>query len=274
MGEPNEQKPSRSRRACPTQTTFELFEHNRLAYAYLGVDPDQARPRPWTPLVDVAIIDGDFNLEHPTLQRYEHIIQHAPRHHSAASSPPAWTTNTRAHGTKLVSVLIGDKDHRPGYERSVFGIARGYARLQLWPIGSPSLEDEEIGDALERAHAAGAQLILLAHNVEDEVSAQTQERLRLKVEQLMARRPVKIICSAGNTLGQAPLFPANIPGITSVGALNFVDGRWSPHERCRRGEFFSPGITINSASHCNDEYSTMSHTSLASCLYTGLLTRT
>lgn len=197
-----------------------------------------------TPDIKIAVIDMDFDLNHPELSSAFNVRE--SRDFSGKNFAEMTDDALRVqHGT-LVSALIGaDGTNRIG----ISGVSRRaeLIALNIAPVGDAI----DIAQVIRYAVDSGAKVINCSFGIGSTIPEETLNRLRAAIA-YAREKDVLIVASAGNhgdNTDEKPLYPAALTAefdnVISVGASTRQDQRFAHSNYGHRTvDFFAPGHEI------------------------------
>ncbi len=214
-------------------------------------------PEAWTrttgdPSVVVAVIDSGFDLAHPDL---EGVAVVAPRNETFNTTD---VTDTFGHGTHVAGTIFAQANNEIG----IAGIA---PHATLMPIkildGSGSGFFSDLLDGVDWARTHGAQIISMSVG-----STLSSDQVAAFQPTFAAARAAGIlmVAAAGNSGSITKIYPASLPGVVSVAAVDGTDARAEFSTFNKLVDIAAPGVDLLSTSIEDPSgYERMSGTSMA-----------
>ncbi|MDM7324464.1 MAG: S8 family serine peptidase [Thermus sp.] len=172
-------------------------------------------------------------------------------------------TTERGHGLMVASVLGADTDNSRGMAGVTWG---GYiVPIKVFKDGANTADTADIAKGVELARTLGAKVINLSmggRNASDSI-------LENAISQARASGAV-IVAASGNDGGYGVLFPANLPGVIAVGAVDKSKKRASFSACGPELDLVAPGVDVLVAGSGGD-YEQASGTSFASPVVAGVV---
>lgn len=164
--------------------------------------------------------------------------------------------DANGHGTMMCSLIVGNED-------GVAGIAPEATVYSYMIVDeSGKVDSEKLYEAINQAVDDRVDIINISLG-----SFKENEKVRGTIEEALSEGIV-VVASAGDYEAEDMLFPANMDGVISVGALDKEGQSWSSNNATDSCTVLAPGVDIPTIDNTGIIWST-SGTSQASAIVTG-----